>query len=238
MFGINYEYLNKQNGAVVVFLHGWGLNGNSFDKIISKLNDVSIVKFDLHGFGNSKAPKDYFDTYEYAYQIFLCLKKLKVNKVVFVGHSFGGRLSILLSSVFKIDVVGCVLISSAGINRFEFCKWFKIRLYKMLKKLCSLGIVSNKYLLKFGSRDFSNANSILRKILVRVVNQDLRFFAKQISCKTVLVWDKKDKDTKLYICKKLHRYIKLSNIFYTKNGGHFTLFYNTNKISYYIKLLT
>ena len=104
MCEMNYEFVNNNTELTVLFLHGWGLSGKSFDAIINRMKQVSYIKVDLFGFGNSEEPKSYFDVYEYAYQIFLLLRKNNVNKVVIVGHSFGGRLAIILSSIFDIDV--------------------------------------------------------------------------------------------------------------------------------------
>ena len=104
MLNLHYEYKNLGSDLTIVFLHGWGIDGNSFNRIIDRLKDVSILKIDFYGFGKSSEPYEYFDTYEYAYQIFLLLKKLNISKAIVVGHSFGGRVAILLSSIFKISI--------------------------------------------------------------------------------------------------------------------------------------
>ena len=128
---LNFDYINNGTDKIIVFLHGWGCSKNIWNKIINKLNNVSILNIDLFGFGESDEPRDYFDTYEYSYQIFLLLKKLDIKNIVFVGHSFGGRLAILLSSIFDLSISGCVLTSSAGLNKFNLVKWVKIKWYKM-----------------------------------------------------------------------------------------------------------
>lgn len=225
-----YEYVEKKSEVTFVFLHGWGLNGDSFNKIINKLLDASVLKIDLYGFGKSKMPKNYFDTYEYAYQIFLLLKKLNIRNIILVGHSFGGRLAILLSSVFDINILSCVLTSSAGLNRFSLIKWIRVRIYKVKKKICKLRGVElvDK---NAGSLDYRNANEQLKRVLIRVVNQDLRMYLSKIKIKTLLVWDKRDRDTPYWMCKKLHKIIEKSKIITFESGGHFTAFYNTNKFA-------
>ena len=37
MIDVNYKYNDNNSDTVIVFLHGWGLNGDSFNGIISKL---------------------------------------------------------------------------------------------------------------------------------------------------------------------------------------------------------
>lgn len=233
MVKVNYELIGDNgSGKAIVLLHGWGLCGGSFDKIISGLDkNCLIIKLDLMGFGKSPNPKEYFDTHEYAYQIFLFLKRIGVKSVILVGHSFGGRLAVLLSSVYGIDVDGLVLASSAGLIRFSFKKYIKIGYYKILKYLVRMNVVSGRVLWRYGSRDYKNANDIMRRIMVRVVSQDLSAYAKKISCKTILIWDKKDKETPFWICKKYGRLIKTSKIVCYKNGGHFVAFRNANKFS-------
>ncbi len=230
-----YEFNNVGSRVTIVYLHGWGLSGNSFDKILSYIGDVSYVKLDLLGFGRSSEPEEYFDVYEYAYQIFLLLKKLGIKNIVFVGHSFGGRLAIILSSVFDIDVKNMVLTSSAGLIGFNLIRWLKIKIFKFKKSLVNLGILNKKNLIKSGSKDYLNASKIMRKVLVKVVNQDLTFLLKNINVKVYLVWDKKDKETPLWICKKLNKNILNADTIFYKTGGHFVAFKNANKFAKLIK---
>ena len=168
MTKINYEFVNNNSKSTVLFLHGWGLSGKSFDSVINRLNNVSYIKLDLFGFGNTEEPKDYFDTYEYAYQIFLLLKKINVDNIVIVGHSFGGRIAIILSSIFDVKVNSIILTSTAGLNRFNIISYLKIKLYKILKKLVLLKILNKNILNKFGSKDYRNASYNMQKILTKV----------------------------------------------------------------------
>ena len=149
MIKMNYEYVNNNSGITVVFLHGWGLNGDSFNKIISGLNgNFSILKVDLPGFGRSQNAKDYFDTHEYAYQIFLLLNKINIKNIILVGHSFGGRLAILLTSIYNINVSNLILTSSAGINRFDIKKWMKVKWFKFIKLLTKIKLIKEEKLKK------------------------------------------------------------------------------------------
>ena len=103
MSELNYNYIDKGSKKTIVFLHGWGLSGEVFDKCVFAMPSVSTITIDLYGFGKSYEPKDYFDTFEYSYQIFLLLKKLNIDNIIIVGHSFGGRLGIILSGFLLYD---------------------------------------------------------------------------------------------------------------------------------------
>ena len=132
MLKISYDINDNGSKKLYVLLHGWGMNRRCYNRFTNLIHDSSIA-FDLPGHGDSGDPYDYFDTYEYAYQIFLCLVRFVDREIVLVGHSFGGRLALLLSSVFKINVVGLILTSSAGINKFSITKFIRVRIYKVCK---------------------------------------------------------------------------------------------------------
>ena len=233
---LNYEIIGYKKPAVV-FLHGWGLSGESFNKVIENMSqDQMIIKLDFFSFGKSDKADEYFDTYEYAYHIFLLLKELQLNDVVLVGHSFGGRVALILMSIFNINIRSAILTSSAGINRFSFSKFFKIRLYKILKFLAFKKIISSKILRKFGSFDYKKLDDIDRRVFTKVVNQDLGFLFGKIKNNVFLVWDKNDDVTPYWICKKLEKGLINSSIFIFNYGKHFAYLYNINKFVEIIKI--
>ena len=226
---LDYRLIGKSKNAIL-FLHGWGLNKSYFDKCINRISDdYSKVSLDFFGFGKSSCPDEYFDVYEYAYYVFLLIKKLNLNKIVIVGHSFGGRIAIILSSLFNINIGSLILTSSAGINRFSLIKFFKIKFYKLCKYLVAKNVIPERYVRKFGSNDYKKLDSNMQKVFVRTVTQDLRRWVHLIIAKTYLVWDKKDTETPLFICKFLHRNMKNTQIILFSHGGHFAYISNNNK---------
>lgn len=230
---LNLDYFEiGEKYPAVLLLHGWGMSKECFKKLVPKIKpNQKIIGLDFFGFGNSSMPPEYFDTYEYAYMVFIFLKRKNIYSNILVGHSFGGRVCIILGSIFDSGCKKILLTSSAGINRFSPLKSIKIINYKIVKKLCSVGFLNAKILKKFGSSDYKNLNEIMQGVFVKVVNQDLKYLLKNISVLTNLVWDKSDKETPYSICKILNKNIDMSNIFIFKNGGHFTFLYNLNKFS-------
>lgn len=228
---LNYELIGEGNPAIV-FLHGWGLTGSSFDGVINRLtHNQTILKLDFFSFGKSDVPEDWFDTYEYAYSVFLLLSELGLKEVVLVGHSFGGRIAIILSSIFDIRVSTIVLTSSAGLNRFSLIKSIKISYYKFIKILVKKNILSSNRLHKFGSDDYKKLDNVTRKVFIKVVNQDLTFLLNYIVCNVYLVWDKKDDVTPYWMCKKLYKNLISPTKIIFKNGKHFVYLHNIDKFS-------
>lgn len=225
---LEYREINDDKNKYVLFLHGWGMNKNCYEKIASSINCKSIT-LDFFGFGKSGEPNNYFDTYEYAYYVYVFLKSKNINSISIVGHSFGGRVAILLSSIFDIEVNFLFLTSSAGININSFGKKLKVYYYKLFKFLVNKKLLNARVLKKFGSKDYKNCNENLRSVFVKVVNQDLKKHLHKITCNTILIWDKKDKDTPYKICKILKINIENSRKILFKNGKHFAFLYNQNK---------
>jgi len=60
-FNTKLFFTKEGNGNVVLFLHGWGCNGNIFCSIYPKLKNYTTVKVDLWGFGKTELPTEFLD---------------------------------------------------------------------------------------------------------------------------------------------------------------------------------
>ncbi len=228
---LNY-ILSGEGEKTILYLHGWGMNKDCFTGFTSRLNTkAKNLIVDFYGFGDSDEPESYYDTYEYAYQIFLLLSRLEIKDIVLVGHSFGGRVAIILSAIFDIKVSAMILTSSAGLNRFSLKKTFNIFKYRLIKKLVKYKLLRPSSLSKYGSSDYKRLSSTMKRCFVKIVKQDLSYLLKNIECKTILFWAKDDKDTPMWICKKLNKNISNSKVLIMKSGGHFCFLKNFYKFS-------
>ena len=183
---INYvEYGNKK-GECVVLLHGWGQNIEMMDPIGKGLaKDYHIIILDLPGFGKSSEPPYGYTLYDY-YEV-LCefFDKLKIKNPILIGHSFGGRLSIIYAAKKKVEKV--VLLASP-FKRSTKKNTFKVKLLKFMKKLPVIKELEHYMKTKIGSTDYRNATPIMRSVLVNTVNEDLTEYLKQIEAPTILIW--------------------------------------------------
>ena len=103
-YPMNVKVFGKGD-RVVLFLHGYGGSINSFLPFAERLkNDYKVVLVDLYGFGESKFPDYPLDTYDYATQLYLKLRELKIDRLSIVAHSFGGRLALVLASMFDLNI--------------------------------------------------------------------------------------------------------------------------------------
>ena len=59
---ININYEVSGVGPPLIFLHGWGLNLEEFDKVADQINeDFKVYQIDLPGFGKSEINKEDYD---------------------------------------------------------------------------------------------------------------------------------------------------------------------------------
>ena len=126
-FEIIYEIVNPQAKLDIIILHGWGSNKNlmkqSFSPYMDKFRHIYI---DLPGFGNSTC-NTILTTADYAHLVELLMIHMNASKNIIVGHSFGGKVALLLEPEIL------VLLSSAGIYTEKSLKVkTKIFLFKAL----------------------------------------------------------------------------------------------------------
>jgi len=143
------------------------------------------------------------------------IRHYKMEEVILIGHSFGGRVAILLASESP-RIGGIVLVDSAGIRpKRKLSYYYKVYKYKLLKKL---GIRN----IKAGSSDYNKLSGAMKETFVRVVNQDLTGRLSKIVVPTLIVWGSLDKETPIYMAKKLNKHIKGSELNILEGAGHFS----------------
>lgn len=177
---------------------------------------------DLYGFGKSKV-NGKITLFNYAKGIIDIIENNKLNDVTLVGHSFGGKVAMLVASIYNIKKL--VLIDASGIKKKNnFLVKQKILIYK-LKKFFKLDVS------KYGSLDYKNVSSNLKDTFISIVNTHLNRHLKNIKADTLILWGNKDEETPLYMAKKLNKKIKNSCLIML-NGGHFAYAEDSNFIIY------
>lgn len=228
---IKLNYIVEGWGKDVVILHGWGANINTILPIVNILKDrFKVHAIDLPGFGESSEPEEPIDSYEYANIVKAYMDKMKIEKVILIGHSFGGKLSIILGHKYPEMVEKMVLVNSAGLIPKRGLKYYiKVYSFKCMKFIYKdiFFWINNKnkmeqFYKKFGSTDYQDATGVMRKILVTVVNENLFPLLKDIKVPTLLIWGDEDQDTPLYMGKKMEQEIKDSGIVVLKGTGHYS----------------
>ena len=148
-----------------------------------------------------------------------------IHNPIIIGHSFGGRLIILLNYLYHIKFKKIILMDSAGIKNFSLKKTLKKYLYKFLKKLKFFFKDKPKYLQKllsyFGSTDFKNINLSMQKTFINIVNTNLIKYIPSIKDETLIIWGRNDYETPFKDAIKFNKLISNSYLIPIENVGHF-----------------
>ena len=231
---MDYLTLGDEYKEAIVFLHGWGGGFSSFAYLANKLaEDYYVILIDYSKFINASKEvciKDYADA---LYKILVNLNKSQFN---FVAHSFGGRVLAKLYRDFPEIFKKIVLFNTAGLpRRFNLCYYLKVKRRNFVKRLVKLNILPPSKLEKFASADYKKLNSTERKSFSNIVSEDLTNCYKNIKAETLIYWGKKDKETPLYMAKRLNKLIKDSGLYVDKTAGHFSYLDNPQKAYLAIK---
>ena len=229
--GLDLNYICEGQGKNIIILHGWGANIQTVLSIHQHLKGrFKVYTLDLPGFGESDKPKEVWGSQEYSNFVKQFIDEMGLEEVTLIGHSHGGRISIVLANNYPELVKKMILVDSAGIIPKRKLKYyFKVYSFKTLKKLYSLTFFYidkekrlEKFYKKFGSTDYKASDGIMRNIMVKVVNDDLRPLLKDIKSQTLLIWGRDDEDTPVYMGEIMEKEIKGSGLVVLENAGHFS----------------
>ncbi len=224
---LNISYQVAGEGDAVLLLHGWGAEAASFQPVFEWLaQSHTVYALDLPGFGKSQIPPTAWDTSDYAQFVKAFLEEFCIPKVHLIGHSFGGRISIILSAEHPEKVDKLILVDSAGIRPPRTTKYYLrvgiAKVGKLLRRSGKPGIwLANAMSARAGSKDYQEAGE-MRTTLVKVVNQDLRALLPRISASTLLVWGEHDKDTPVSFGRIMEQEIPDAGLVILKEAGHFS----------------
>ena len=226
--GIELSYSIEGEGDAVVLLHGWGCDKSIWKSSIEALrSNFRVVAVDFAGFGASEEPDTIWGVEEYTRSIEALLKEINIQSPTLVGHSFGGRVSILYAS--RNEVKSVVLTDAAGVKpRRSFSYYRKVYTYKLLKRALPLLIGEKKAQMlldqrraKSGSSDYNRATPMMRAILSKCVNEDLCYAMPKISAPTLLFWGDMDTATPISDAHKMAKLIPDAGLVVAEGAGHF-----------------
>ncbi len=223
---VSYSEQTGGGEQSLLFLHGWRSNKEVWANIIQKLGNLEIGKLaiDLPGFGQSQIPPEPMTVGDYANIVAEFIKKLELKNVIIVGHSFGGRVGIKLSSVHPELISKLVLVDSAGFpmpaGKKSLMKagakiakpFFKPQFMRGLRK---------KIYKQIGAEDYL-ATPELQKTFVNVTSEDLSEDMKKIQAPTLIVNGENDKVTPVEYGELMKFLIPNSQYKTITGAGHFS----------------
>lgn len=233
--GLNLHYTDSEKGEkTVILMHGWGCDHTtvaSIERVASSCG-YRVVNVDFPGFGDSQEPTDVWGVEDYTRQIEALTKELGIKSPILLGHSFGGRVGILYASRNQVEKL--ILVDAAGIKPKRSLKYYwKVYSFKAVKRLMYLFLgkdAAEKRLdvkrAKAGSSDYANASPMMRRILSKVVNEDLTDRLHLIKAPTLLIWGENDTATPLSDAQKMEKLIPDAGLVSFPGCGHYSFLDN------------
>lgn len=230
---VSYCFFAWKSSDFFVFLHGRGRTKDDWNWYFEKLKEKEIwfLALDFPWFWKSQMPSEVRGVKEYSDFVLHCLQKLKISTPVsLVCHSFWGRIAFRLASHQAHWIKKMLLCAPGGVEKI--LSPFRKKLLSIAKKVFSLPFLrplKNFLIKKRGSADYLS-NPMMRKILVKVVNQDLRSYFPQIQQETSLFRGTADDQILSWQIEEMKKGIKYLHYHEFTGGSHDIHFEQKEKI--------
>lgn len=234
--GVRIAYTREEGtGAPVVLMHGWGCRRSTLASIEAVVRGLGrpLLNVDFPGFGDSQEPPEVWGVEQYTRAMEQLLDREGIGAdAVLLGHSFGGRVGILMAS--RRPVGKLILVDAAGVKPRRTLRYhLKVWRFKLMKRAMYLLLGRERaekrldaLRAKAGSSDYASATPRMRAILSRVVNEDLTGVMPAIKAPTLLIWGENDTATPLADAKVMERLIPGAGLVSFAGCGHYSFLDN------------
>jgi pimeloyl-ACP methyl ester carboxylesterase len=218
-------------GNPVVALHGWGGSVQSFWPVAERLapEGFQVHLLDMPGFGQSDLPPETWGVLDYMRFVTAYLDDCRIERCHVLGHSFGGRIGLVLAAEQPQRVNRMVLANSAGLRSpLGLAQQTRNALARVVRgSLETLHLdgwrtrLQDMYNRRYASADYLTAGP-LRDTFLRVIEEDLTPYAQRVQAPTILIWGDQDNDTPLWQGRRLEQLIPDAALIVFNGAGHFS----------------
>ena len=207
----------------VLALHGWRRTHRDFDGVLAGLDAVAL---DLPGFGASPPPPEGWGAAEYAKAVTAVLPAM-AERVVVLGHSFGGRVAVHLAAaepnrVAALVLTGVPLLRPPGTGtRTKPALAFRIGRALHARRLLSEDRME-QLRQKYGSEDYRLATGVMRAVHVRAVNETYEEQLRLVRGPVELVWGDNDTAAPLAVAEEAAKLLADARLTVLPGAGHLT----------------
>ena len=240
---LNARVTGDPTHPIVLLLHGWGGSIASMKPLQDRLTgSYCIHAVDLPGFGATPPPPIAWNVSDYAACVAHYLDTVRITRCHLIGHSFGGRISVVLGAEYASRIDKIVLAGSPGLIAPPDNKWHPRRTaYRTVRRgLNAIGLKTTAVQLqrwywdRYASDDYKQAGA-LQPSFIKIVQQDLTPFARRITASTLLIWGDGDQDAPLWQAQQYEKLIPDAGLVILKGAGHFAYLERTSEFIHIVE---
>lgn len=221
---VNYKIAGE--GQPILILHGWGSNSERWQRTGELLAEkgLKVIIPDLPGFGKSQVPLEPWGIQNYCQFVKRFAKNLNLEKFYLLGSSFGGAISMKYAVEYSENIKKLFLVAPAYSRRKTVKRVSFFLISKILKPFAFFPFfkVARQAFYKFfiPRSDYPQTFGLMKKIYLKIINEDLSHLAPLIKLKTVIIWGEKDKVIPIREAYFLKKKIQNSDLIIIKDEGH------------------
>ena len=212
----------------VVALHGWRRTHQDFSPVFddpSFTDGHAAVGLDLFGFGATPPPPEVWGTEEYARHLLPLFDGSDdiADRVVVVGHSFGGRVAVRLARLAPDRIERLVLTGVPLLHR-QGRRATPATAYRVVRRLHRMGLIGDDRMEavrgRYGSPDYRAAQGVMRQVLVRVLAEQYGDDLAALACPVDLVWGADDTEVPVEVAERSDALLSTSTLQVLPGIGH------------------
>lgn len=214
----------------IVILPGWMLGAYRFEKLAQEFEKYGHKTYTVDFPGFERGEKIVRPWFLNDYVDFLerYLEQKKLKKVIFVCHSFGGRVALKLVTNYPKQVVALIISGTPGFtpitqSRLKTFVWLA-KLGGMFFSVPILKLVKNEarklYYWLAGAKEYYHADGFMRETFKYIVAENLESSMKKITLPTLLLWGNLDTIVPVRIAEKMQTTIQNSKLIVIPDTGH------------------
>lgn len=209
-------------GTMKIFiLHGWTYQTETWRPLVEmlKARGLDLEFLLIPGLTDGTNPvwtlEDYVD--------WLKQRTAGEQKVILIGHSNGGRISLAFAAKYPEKVERLILEDSAGIPPRGLRKLKRDAFRKcaeLLGRFVRFERLRGIFRKAIRASDYANATPEMRKTMSNLVTVDLGKILDQIRCPTLIIWGAHDTTTPLIDGQLMHEKIQDSRMVVIEGARH------------------